>query len=405
MTTQGDPRPSRRHRHLPIVLAVVVGVSLVAVGSGLLLLSDRTRPRNVILFIGDGMGFAQVAAGRAYAVGTDGRLAMERLPHHGRITTHAMDGGVTDSAAAATALGTGWKTHNGAIATSSDGKPLETALEIAQRHGKSTGLVTTTRLTHATPACFAAHNPSRGNEVEIAQEYVRVTRPDLLLGGGAKFFPEALVTEAVDAGYDIVRSSVELSEVSASGRRTPKLLGLFHDVDMTYEWDRARESAEPQLWEMTSKALELLSVDPDGFFLMVEGGRIDHAGHGNHLRRVAMEVAAFDRAVQTTLRWTRESRAREANTLILVTADHETGGLSIHGPDEPLDSGRFVEATWTTGGHTGQDVPIWAGGPGADAVRQQMDNTDVFSILLPVVLPPGMDQGSPVKAPNQAGAR
>lgn len=370
---------TERKGHTSAYRRHTIGVGALVI---LTLLTRAASARDVILMIGDGMGLSQVAAGRAYAVGTEGSLTMEQIKRHGTATTHSADSAITDSAASATALATGVKTYNGAIAVAMDGSDLETILEIAQSRGKATGLVTTTGLTHATPASFGAHEASRNSEAQIAQDYVHRSRPDVLLGGGALYWSGALLDEAGQAGYEVVRSGDELRAAVAAAIPGSKTLGLFSNGHMTYELDRAAASSEPHLRDMVESALSMLTTDPDGFFLMVEGGRIDHACHSNDLERATLEVEAFDRAIEAVLNWTQVSAARRDNTLVIVTADHETGGMSLRNPDDVLQAGQFVSARWTTTGHSAADVPIWAAGPGSEAVGGQMDNIDIFPLML-----------------------
>ncbi|MDZ4803465.1 MAG: alkaline phosphatase [Candidatus Eisenbacteria bacterium] len=285
--------------------------------------SSARSPKNLILLIGDGFGPAYATLARAVA----GRELVLDAYLVGSAGTAALDSRVTDSAAAATALACGLTTLNGAIAVDSAGVSRRTILEAAEARGMSTGLVTTSRITHATPACFGAHHVSRNEENEIASQML-ASGVDLLLGGGSRQFhplPAAahqdqrdLLAEAASDGFHLVTTNTEL-ESAASGR----LLGLFGPSHMSYVLDR--DDSEPSLPAMTRVALDRLSRDPDGFFLMVEGGRIDHAGHDNDPAAAVAEVLEFDSAFNTVLDWSR----RDGQTLVVVTADHETGGLSL----------------------------------------------------------------------------
>ena len=325
-------------------------------------------PKNVILCIGDGMGFAQVEAAGLYAHGLAGTLSFERFENAGQMTTHAADSNVTDSAAGATAIATGRKVNNGVISVAlpGNGEPLETLLEYFKKRGKSTGLVTTTYITHATPAAFGAHQPDRYKNPEIANDYFTLTRPNVLMGGGGN---GASITSAIKAGYEVVVNLMQLQEVKTE--RVKMLAGLFGKSHLPYEVDGLGEL--PHLSQMTEVALKILDNDSDGFFLMVEGGRIDHAGHDNELERCVGETIEFSKAVETAVAWARENR----NTLIIVTADHETGGLAVVNGDRP---GELPNVTWSTKGHTGVPVPIYAWGQNAEMVDGVMDNTDVFAI-------------------------
>ena len=337
-------------------------------------------PRNVILMIGDGMGFEQVRAAGLYAHGREGGLAMESLPHRAEMTTHPAAGArvVTDSAASGTALATGRKADLGAVSVAKpgDGRDLRTALEAFRDRGARTGLVTTTYLTHATPACFGAHAAKRDMTEEIAADYLRGSRPNVLMGGVREEGRGVTVEAAEAAGYAVVttREAMEALDPAAE-----YVAGLFGEGHMPYEHDyatgtHAAYDTLPHLSEMTRAALKVLGRGGEGFFLMVEGGRIDHAGHANHLERNVFETLEFDRAVAVVLEWARGRR----DTLVLVTADHECGGLRIL---EARGKGRMPAVEWATGGHTGVAVPLWAGGAGAKAVAGRLDNTDLYRLM------------------------
>lgn len=316
-------------------------------------------PKNVILMIGDGMGVAQISLARLSLGASSQPLFMDTLPYAAFVNTQSANAVVTDSAAAGTALATGYKTNNGMISVLPDGTPVETILESAVKLRKAVGLVTTTTITHATPASFGAHVNSRGDEGDIAIQYIE-KKIDVLLGGGrAMFAPKTskggrdLLGEAERAGYVIVDSRDSL--LSARGS---KLLGLFQDGALT------TDPPEPTLAEMTEKAIQVLSADNDGFFLMVEGGQIDWRCHDNDRVGTIKQVLQFDLAVGKALDFARHN----GNTLLIVTADHETGGLAITGNDS---------ISWGSKGHTGATVPLLAYGPGAERFCGVLDNTDV----------------------------
>lgn len=328
--------------------------------------SDAAPIRNVILCIGDGMGPEQVKAAHCYA-GTN--LVFETFPYQSRLTTVNVDGDVTDSAAAATALATGFKVYNGVISMAypGDGSELETLLEHFSKLDKSTGLVTTSYLTDATPAGFGAHEPSRENRAQIAADYLAQTRPNVLLGGGGDGLSE---TAARAAGYLLATNAASLIEISdfSEGQH---VAGLFGSGPMPYVYDGLGDL--PTLPQMAQCALSFLSKDPDGFFLMVEGGRIDHACHANDLVRCVAETLAFDEAVRAATAWA----AGRSDTLILVTADHETGGLSVLADNGP---GVLPEVSWSSGGHTSTRVPVYATGVKAECVTALSDNTELRGV-------------------------
>lgn len=358
---------------LGAVVICLVATSLIALalpGAG----TPPVRPvKNIILMIGDGMGFTAVRATQIATVGPDDKLFMQTLPYSGLVTTHSLDALVPDSAATGTALATGYKTNNGMISVLPDDTILETVLEYAESKGKSTGLVATSRITHATPAAFAAHVPSRYMENDIALGIFN-SGADVILGGGRRHFvpePEGkrtdgrnLIDEAVALTYTYVETRDELLAVESG-----KVLGLFEMSHMS------AVPRVPSLVEMTDKAIELLSQDHDGFFLMVEGSQIDWAAHSNDAEWLIDETVEFDQAVEVAI----DFASTDPNTLLIVTADHETGGMAINGPD---DYG------WTTDGHTGTMVAVFATGPrsglfltGALHVSGVIDQTDIAWII------------------------
>ena len=284
--------------------------------------------------------------------------------------TASADNAVTDSAAGATAMATGVKVGNGVIsrALPGDGAYLETIVQRSKMEGRSVGLVTTSHLTHATPAGFGAHARNRGDFQDIAAWYLHGTRPEVLLGGGGHALDP---TAAARMGYTVVRSRAARPKLDPA--ITPRVCGLFGQGHMPYEHDGL--GTYPHLSEMTRVALSFLERDPDGFFLMVEGARIDHAGHANDIDRMVPEVVELARAVEVALTW---AEGRD-DTLILVTSDHETGGLSVQAA---RGAGEVPEVTWSTTGHTGVRVPIYAWGPGAERVTGVIDNTDIYRIMV-----------------------
>jgi alkaline phosphatase len=340
--------------------------------------------RNVILFIGDGMGTNQVYAGRVYLNGPDAPLSWEEFPHTGLATTCAV-GGITDSAAAGTAIATGHKTRVGQVSTGPtlEYEKFESILERVKDR-KATGLVSTTSLWDATPAVFAAHASRRTQSRNIAQQMVEETRVDVMLGGGAKAFigdgkGTDVTAKARELGYVVVRDADELNAVNAS--ETKKLLGLFNDGSMTYEKNRGTNNTEPHLSDMVGAALDVLDNDPRGLFLMVEGARIDHSSHAMSMDRLVLEMAEFDKSINIALEWAKG----HPDTLILITADHETGGIEVRPGD--YKKGDKLKVRWTTAflglhaNHSSQRVPVYGHGPNAGAIREHMDNTEVYCIM------------------------
>lgn len=324
--------------------------------------------KNIILFIGDGMGFEQVKAAGMYANGSAGTLSFEGFADKAAVSTHNYWGAITDSAAAATAIATGRKVSNGviSIANQGDGSPLETLLEHHKEQCRSTGLVTTTNIANATPAAFGSHTYSRDNGFEIITDYLNDARPNVLFGG-ATYINN---TNAANAGYTVVTDHAGLQEIDTSS--IILLSGQFGSGYMPYEYD-GFYGGLPHLSDMTVSALDVLDNDPQGFFLMVEGGRIDHAGHDNNIMRNIMETMEFSRAVQAAVNWA----SGRADTLIIVTADHETGGLTVL---QNNGAGGVPNVSWISGSHTGVNVPLFAWGQNAEMVSGLLDNTDLFGI-------------------------
>jgi alkaline phosphatase len=338
-------------------------------------LVSETRVKNIILLIGDGMGISQLAAARIKLLGARGRLHMERMPVSGLVDTYSANNLVTDSAAAGTAIATGFKTDNGKISIAPDGKRLPTIMEACIQVGKSTGLIVTSRVTHATPAVFAAHVKSRDNEAEIASQMIR-TGVNVILGGGKDYFVPStmrqskrqdrrnLLMEARQLGYQIIETAAALKEVSAK-----YVLGLFQMKSLT------TKKPEPSLAEMTRKGIQLLNKNPQGFFLMVEGSQIDWECHDHKKKATIRQVRLFDEAVKVALHFALKSR----ETLVIVTADHETGGMAIN---KGSLSGKRLAIGWTTSGHTAQPVPLFAFGPRAQAFTGLYDNTRIVKIMV-----------------------
>ncbi len=326
-------------------------------------------PKNVIICIGDGMGFEAVKAASYYASGETGTLSFEQFPHHAELETYAANTPMTDSAAAATAIATGHKVNNGVISMEipGSGTTLKTLLEISKELGKCTGLVSTTYITHATPAAFAAHNPQRNNLSEIAHDYLHLTRPNVLLGGGGNGLT---VESAETAGYTVVTDRDGLFHLNTDSERY--ISGQFGSTNIPFMFDGPNDL--PHLSEMATVALDILSQHKKGFFLLLEGGRIDHAGHSNDIERQLLETIEFSKAVQTVY----DRVSVDDDTIILVTADHETGGLKVH---KNSGKGKVPEYAWSTGGHTVSNVPLYAWGKNADRVDGIMNNTDLIKII------------------------
>ncbi len=333
-------------------------------------LIDDTKMRNVILLIGDGTGIAQISSGQLNLVGADGYLNLQRMPVTGIVKTQSSSSLITDSAAGATAYSCGMKTDNGMIAYLPDGTHCKTLLEIAKEKGMSTGLVATSTITHATPASFAAHVRSRGNQVGIAEQYLD-SGNDVFLGGGREFFiPQGeggssrkddrnLIEEFKSRGYDYASTKEEMENSTSD-----KILGLFANSGIE------SENRTPTLEEMTNTALSKLEPNENGFFLMVEGSQIDWGGHGNNAEYVIREMKDFDDAVKAAL----DYAEKDGETLVVLTADHETGGMTMMtASDDP----HKLRVEWVTDYHTGVPVALMAYGPNAIEFTGWNDNTDI----------------------------
>ncbi len=337
------------------------------------------RPvRNVVLVVGDGMGIAQLAAARIRAFGPEGRFVLERLPVSGYSATHAEGALIAKSDSAATAIASGVKTVNGRIGTAADGRVLPTLLEAAREAGLATGLVTTTAIFDATPAAFAAHVERRRDYAEIIDQ-MATAGIDLMIGGGVEgFLPQRsggrrpddrdLLAEAAARGVVVATDAAAL----AAAARLP-LWGLFPGTSLGVE------PSHPTIGEMADKALALLAAEGDrrgsGFFLLIEEEGIDSSGHAGDLEGLAAAVMRLDRAVESAVRFA----GARGDTLVVVTADHSTGGLQI----DHTSTGDRLRVVWTSDQHAGEPVPIFAYGPPAAALRFTglLDNSEVHDAI------------------------
>ncbi|MGW6969270.1 alkaline phosphatase [Streptomyces zaomyceticus] len=405
-----------------------------------LALASTGRPRNVILFVGDGLGEDEITIARNYLRGADGRLVLDRFLFTGTVTNYSVVPGdptrhnyVTDSAAAATAWATGVKTYNGAIGVDAHGAPVPTLVELAGQRGMATGLVTTEEVCDPTPAAMAAHVADRsgrgpdtmercraqatenGGPGSIVEQLVR-TRPDVLLGGGERYFRQTVragefqgrtvLDQAAAAGYRLVTTAAGLAAADADG----PLLGLFGDGALARAWvgpkartDRGPAAVcrvnpdlpadQPTLARMTAKALDILDerAAGRGFLLQVEAGLIDTASHDGDPCGMISEVAAFDEALAVGLQWAEE----HGETLVLVTADHGHSAqivpVDVESPGattmllahdgEPMLINYATNLPGEILVHTGAQVRVAAHGPSAAAVLGLGDQTDLFRLI------------------------
>jgi alkaline phosphatase len=387
---------------------------------------SNEKVENVIFMIPDGYSSAYATNYRLYQ-GEESVMDPHLVGMH---RTYSANSEVTDSAAAGTAMATGTKTNNGMISMDPDGNKLETILQAAEKSGKSSGLVATSTITHATPAVFASHVASRADEKNIAPQLLQ-NDVDVILGGGKKYFSDDLLNKAEQDGYEIVSDAQSLNDIEKTG----KLIGLFAEDSLSPELDR-ESTDEPSLKEMTSAAIDVLSNDKDGFFLMVEGSQIDWAGHANDAAWAMKDAEAFEDAVEAALDFAKKDK----KTLVVIAGDHDTGGMSVGGYGKSganleilktvTATGNFMAAQineeqsniqevllhytgislteaeinqieqasnpafeinsiiskhalvgWTHTGHTGTDIPVYAYGPQAHKFAGLIENTDFPKLM------------------------
>ena len=322
------------------------------------------KVKNVIMMIGDGMGFEQISC--AWVV-NGGGLNMDAMPYFGASRTYATDKLITDSCAGGNALSTGVKTKYGYIGLDPDGNPIESVLKKAQALGKKTGITVTCRINDATPADYACHSASRKEEEFIAAQYID-SGVDFISGGGTHFWDQRsdgrnLIEEMKAKGYTYVDKLEDIA-----GAQGDKFLGLFDEYDLKGVTERG-----PVLVESTRKALQMLP-NKKGFFLMIEGSQIDDWGHRKKVGNMCEELLEFDRILGEVL----EFAAKDGHTLVVVTADHATGGLTLlKGSLED----QTVKVNFSTTGHNGILVPVFAFGPGAEAFAGVHDNSEIGQII------------------------
>ncbi len=466
---------NRTYAGKAFAIFIVAPLCLAACSSAPVHQQAAVKPKNIILMVGDGMGYAQVKSYRYFA-DDPATPGIDPLPFDrylvGSVATEAITlnciedqpedctedpYGITDSASSASAYATGQDTLVERLGKSVDGAMQENISEKARRQGISVGLVSTSQVTHATPAAFYAHVGGRDETDSIADQlfdnqWQSMPLPQVILGGGRKYLQREdrdLVAEFTAKGYTLVNNREELNQSSAN-----LLLGLFAQIALPRSWDRP--DTTPSLAEMTSAAIKALEQDTDGFFLLVEGSQIDWAAHSNDVVGVVSEMQDFSAAMEVALQYA----AASGDTLVIITADHETGGLSMGrddeyfwdprplrglkrtpagiteeflGGDEPLsvvaqrylpfelteqerkdlDVARPDEAppypeygvdgtqaytvlslvfdhrtrsAWTTMGHTGVDVPLYAFGPGSEHFHGVIQNEVLGQLLQDLLL-------------------
>ncbi len=322
------------------------------------------KVKNIIFMIGDGMGFEQVSCGW---VVNGGKLNMEQMPYFGTSRTYAANALITDSCAGGTALAIGEKTNYGFIGLDVNGNPAESNLKAAQKKGKKTGVAVVCRINDATPADFCGNSPTVRDEEGLAAQYID-SGVDFISGGGMQFWTERsdgrnLVEEMQAKGYTFVDKLEDIR-----GAHGDKFLGLFGPLDLPPCTERG-----PILQECTMKAIEMLD-NPKGFFLMVEGSQIDDYGHRHKIGPVVEELFDFDRTVGEVLKWAE----KDGQTLVVVTADHACGGLTLLKGD--LEQHK-VQVNFSTKGHNGILVPVYAYGPHAEEFAGIHENAEIGQLV------------------------
>lgn len=328
------------------------------------------KPKNVILMIGDGMGVTQVFAG---ITANHGKLFLDNFKQIGFSKTQSASDYITDSAAGGTAIACGVKTYNGAIGVNTDTAAVKSILENAVDKGLATGLVSTSAITHATPASFIAHQSYRGMYEEIAADFLK-TNIDVFIGGGVAHFAQRkdgrnLLKELQTKGYQVELEMDKIAKI-----KNGKLAGLTAGIH------NARVDERGNMLPLATKtAINILDNSQKGFFLMVEGSQIDWGGHANSTIYIVEEMLDFDRAIGEAL----DFAAKDKETLIIVTADHETGGMGI--VDGNMKTG-MVKGEYTTKDHSAVMVPVFAYGPGAEEFTGIMENTDIYKKMYQLLI-------------------
>ena len=318
--------------------------------------------KNVILMIGDGMSLAHM-----YTAWTAnrGQLWLENAQYTGLSKTWCTNRLVCDSGSGGTALATGQKTCYHAVGTDPQGNPLTTLCDLAKAKGKSAGIAVTCRLWDATPCDFSCHNLDRDKEQELIGDYP-TSGLDYAFGGGAKYFTNRadgrdIFKELEANGYHVSRTWDDLA-----AWKSGKVFAVPYDVDTPLPDERGDLLARASL-----KGIELLNQNRNGFFMMVEGSQLDDYGHFNQLDLLMKETLDFDQTIGKMMKWA----AQDGETLVVVTADHETGGLTL--VDGNKDEGK-VTCCFSTKSHSGVMVPVYAFGPGSEQFSGIMENTDIF---------------------------
>ena len=353
----------------------------------------QKKAKNIILFIGDGMSVSQVSAFRLYQGGPNSRVAVDKFPYSGKVLIHSANAIVTDSASSTTAFSTGKKTNNRALGVDVGGQPTENITETLDKSGYVSSVISTSEVTHATPAAFVVHTSSRylTDEISIQMADSKIIN---ILGGGRKFFiPEKdggnrkdgiNLIEKVKTKSRLITDKSELSDPARYG--DSQVFGLFADEHLRDDDTPENHSTEPSIEEMlefsVNRSKKFIENGCKGFFVMAEASQVDWAGHSNDFEYLIREMSDLEDGIKWALNFAENNQ----DTLVVVTADHETGGLLIE-PNDPRNYENLdVKFSFNTGigrgSHTGAPVPIYAYGPGSENFTGTLDNTDVYRALL-----------------------
>lgn len=360
----------REQQNINFVLILILGILTFTNHSCRapeLVFEEGQRAKNIIFLIGDGMGLPQISAA---LYSNNNRLALEDFPHVGFHKTFSESDLITDSAAGATAFACGIKTYNGAIGMDKDTLPCYTLLEELQDNGYASGLIATATIVHATPAAFAAHQPLRWKYEDIALD-ISQAKVDLLIGGGRRYFnrrdkDERDLLQEMEADGYYIQSYLDDDLPMIMPGNSERFFYLSADKHPLTK--AAGRAYLPYAVKLGTSFLNKKSSQ--GFFLVAEGSQIDWGGHSNEGQLVVEEVLDFDQAVEAALHFAQ----RDGETLVIVTADHETGGMAIL-PGSEMGK---VKTSFNHNGHTAAMVPVFAYGPSSELFEGIYDNTDIY---------------------------
>ena len=347
---------------------------------------DGQRAKNVIFVVADGMGLTQLSTLNFY---DDRPSAFESFKNIGLQKNTSSSDKVTDSAAAATTFATGHKTYNGAIGVDTLKKPLYTIAERARDNGLKTAIIATSTITHATPASFYAHQEYRKMQEEIAEDLWN-SEMDFFAGGGAKYFDNRTdsasgIDSLMARGYDVSFKTGQDVEHQLKSQGSSKRIYLLAQDGMP----KMQEGRGNFLTDKTMEGLRFIENDPDGFFMLVEASQIDWGGHANDHQYIVEETKDLNTVLIELVKWVKA----DGNTLLVVTADHETGGYALSAKREGIrHDTRFLEPTFTTSYHTATMIPVFAMGPGSENFRGIYENTKIHSKMDQVLF--GASEGS-----------